>query len=672
MVITSLQRNLLFVATIFFISIGWAYIFHFAHPIPSSLYYEIFFLQFIIPFLCFPFSMKWGRVSVVVLSVISSRLGIFIFGDSRLPIMLVGIFCGAIAGIYLHIFLYYSKLSPFVLDVHQRFLYFKSILDRSHPLHLGMSIFFAILLLDRFVAYFGLFGFSFWNIQQISFTEKFSSLQAFSYSIDILAGLALPTLYFYVESQTFTEGKENDYSLGILIAFIIQLFVILVQTYIFIHFANEGTNFAAGFGRASGLFRDAGSASVLYPILLMFSCHWVIQRYIHKFSYQLGVILLFLFLAFISGGKLGRGYWVVFFFSFVIYFAYFWKKHQKEFTEISIVIQIFLLLFIPIAILVYLYIAETNLARLFVGISHMKDFSLSSLESLDPPRFFLNKAAWDFFLQNPLSGVGVGGFQVVLSDPSLFYANPLHILDNPGSLYLGLLVELGILGFFVVSIVCLYSVYSQRNYFVFSVFLVAGLFGYHIVHPDTAFIMLLFIGGPLFQVRLEKDFRLYFLNWIILVISGLFLINTILTGLREKSPPEFRFWKLGKYQLSAFITDQTYRLGGKDIEHHNFRGKIIWKLNGKEIIPLEAFLDEKTSKKITYVRWSLLDKNFRSIQQIDRIIGKDSIDRVEVQTAGSSYLQLQELDLKGNPKTFPDTIVSIPKDRFTNLNEYGN
>ncbi|KPL04542.1 MAG: hypothetical protein AMJ90_00395 [candidate division Zixibacteria bacterium SM23_73_2] len=110
-----------------------------------------------------------------------------------------------------------------------------------------------------------------------------------------------------------------------------------------------------------------------------------------------------------------------------------WDKRKqifkaKNLRAIVLTILLLLLLIIPF----YNYLSYSIEYRLVEKVS-------------SKIHFFVMKAAWDMFLSNPITGVGIGNFGAYYGR----YINPGFDYYNPHSTYLAILSETGILGFIV-------------------------------------------------------------------------------------------------------------------------------------------------------------------------------------------------------------------------------
>ena len=72
-----------------------------------------------------------------------------------------------------------------------------------------------------------------------------------------------------------------------------------------------------------------------------------------------------------------------------------------------------------------------------------------------PERTLLYEAGWSLFRKSPVAGIGLGGFRAEFPNEAAALGHPVRWTDNPPSLYLGVLVESGLAGGFVLLLLLL-------------------------------------------------------------------------------------------------------------------------------------------------------------------------------------------------------------------------
>ena len=121
-----------------------------------------------------------------------------------------------------------------------------------------------------------------------------------------------------------------------------------------------------------------------------------------------------------------------------------------------------------------------------------------------PERALLYEAGWSIFQKRPVAGIGLGGFRAEFPNEAATLGQPVRWTDNPPSLYLGILVESGLAGGFILVLLLL-AVARGAGRALFMVetstatalpavgaasaligLLVVFLFGSHLVYPEIA------------------------------------------------------------------------------------------------------------------------------------------------------------------------------------------
>lgn len=610
-----------------FFSLGFWQVFAFTHPYPSRYLNFIFFAQFLLVFLSFLYSLKIGRVILIILAFSGTRILNLYFDHSIEIITNAPSFIGGVFGIFIRTLIERKKTNKdYSLSLPK---------IKSQIFSISILFFFSILGLERFLFYYNFPYIKEINIQELLITPNLYSKQAFGYSVDLLSGLIFPCLFFIFEGFHFPLKRRNHYLLGIIWTLVLQSLVIFAQSFWDISFLADHTNNAPVFQRVTGLFRDAGSAAFVFPCMALV----LLQTYlsIQKKKYTIYIILLFITFSILLGFHQGRLYWIL------LISGLLWIGFQKRKELLKIPFRFKLLLYALSFTCIFIAGSIIKLKTPNLGYS----LDAKKIESLDSVRFFLNKTAFYDFLSHPWFGNGVAHLPTSLDNPRHSVPNSDKIIDNP-SLFLGILGDTGILGGIVVLIWIFYHIYFYNS--MFSMFLIglSGFIGYHVIHPDSAFWILLSCGHLQRRTRSFNDIPPWTYS-IVFFISTLFMIHILSSGKTEKKGPEFRFQVNGIYQDFAFQrgipADESFQKLGIT-SYHNFRGSVKWKLkSGLNSIAPRIFLSEATKQKEMTLKLSfldgqdqLLDTRLISLSKTQIEIPKLSIPK------GSYYLRVDELD----------------------------
>jgi len=629
------KQSHLFSISIVFVSYSFWKVFTFTHPYPSFYLNFIFFIQFFIVLLGFLFSLKLGRIFLVTIALCGTRVWNLFFDESVQIITNAPSFIGGIVGIYLKYLIEnykFSKNKNFYNSTYQLNL-----------VYLSLVFFLFILGLERFLVYYNFPFLKELSLQELLYTPNLYSKQAFAYSIDLLSGLVFPILFFIIDEMYFPKKQRQHYLYGLIFTFCIQTIVILIQTFWDLNFLAKYTNNAPNLGRVTGLFRDAGSSSFIFPILIL-----MIFYNFFYFKKKYYMVYLFLFISIILGLKQGRLYW------FLIILGFIWIiiQHKDKIIKINKYFLIYL-----------------SLSLIVIGVY----FIIKKTYNVDEHRFFLNKLAFLDFLTQPLFGKGVTHIPVSLDQGIIPIPTSYQTVDNP-SLFLGIFSDTGILGGIVISLLIYY--YFRLYNCLFSIFLLffSSFVGYHVVHPDSAFWILLILS----HINKKNKFPYNQFNWIgysIFKISLSFIIPIFLAYKNEKPSPEFRYEVTGIYQDQVFerniIADEQVKKIGID-SYHNFLGSVRWKLKEDlEFISPRFFLSKATKKESLNLRLSFLDKQKKLLEQKIITISKENLFNQKVFLPKDSYyLQVDEFSQTNKIEIFGKHIYSLDTKSFNSLREF--
>lgn len=536
------------------IIVGYRYSF----PYPLTEYSGLFLLLFSFGFFPRLFSDRWGRAMVVIGAIILSRVGSFGNILTTIPewTTLHPLFLGASFGILVREF-YFNPGE----DRGRRILRRQNhIFPWKNP-ELGILGFLAILILERFLSYHPWSWESGILLTEGFYFESISYRQAFQLSWMVFDTTVPVIWYFVLEwglggfmGKGEADGKNKSSSnnnptrywiTGLGVAFSIQMLILFIQTWIQPSAFMQDTNMSVLAGRPAGLFRDSGSASWMFPTMALFLMHSV-RKMEMGLSHSLKIIYTIAILTgtFLAGWQLGRAFWFILLPSlFAIGMFLLWKKEIHAPKWLSMVYKLLILVSILLVFFSIFWFGgnQTKIPALHRAGIELRSLSEgTSLEEIESRRVLLMKASWELFSSSPLFGTGWGAMITHLKDPnSQVQSKPLDgFVDSPPNFFLGLLGEVGILGFLVVGFYILVSIYIRKNGISLCLLILPLLTGYQIVHPDGGFFLLFLVlaGSSKNPYDFQKPYseRVYRERWVYLFlivslgISLHFLVRALL------------------------------------------------------------------------------------------------------------------------------------------------
>jgi hypothetical protein len=266
------------------------------------------------------------------------------------------------------------------------------------------------------------------------------------------------------------------------------------------------------------------------------------------------------------------------------------------------------------------------------------------LESLDKNRFFLNKIAFQDFLDSPFFGKGIAHLPTSLTDPTHSIPNPEKIIDNP-SFPLGIMGDTGIIGSLVIILWILYNLKYYQSFFSFYLLFLSGFIGYHIVHPDNAFWILLSFSHIHSRSKIYNTKT----HYPIFILSTLYLFHTTYLYFKNPKGPEYRYEINQVYQNFAFQKDieanEILKQTGIS-SYHNFKGRVKWKLKTDlDSIHLRMFLTQATKQSNLRLKMQILDNQNLSLEEKILTISKTEYSTISLTFPKNAYyLQIDELD----------------------------
>ncbi len=670
------QRKILFSLAYIFCFYLLIRILHFAYPTESKVFQSVILAQFFISFAAFLYSVKVGRIVTVVGAISSVRMESLAFSSVGL-VTNAGIFAGASAGILFR-FLFFEKRNSSEKTKHS---------FTSFELYGSLIFFLSVLLFDRFIVLFNAPFFRGMGIQETMFFPNLSSHSAFTISAGLGLGLIFPLLYFMQEESNITDRRKGaelsaHFRAGLWAVLLLNTPVILIQTYFNVNFLASGTNNAYQYERVTGLFRDAGSASWIFPVLVLFFYRHL-ALYGKKFqkSFQISslkkenfiFILSFTVLTalLVLGIRQGRAYWLISGLGYPVITYLIYRKRNKK-------IILALALFCAVSLPVILSLPTMTRLRNSVSSVYSSGSLLKAFEAADSERFFLNRAALEVFHDSPVFGDGLSSLIPNLFNPDFPIRHPSGIIDNPGMILTGVLSDTGLFGLLTLIIWVSMHSYSRKRFAGLLFLAVPSLTGYQAVHPDSAFLYLMLVG-PVYKICRYNRYIVFSGSVFIFLISFCYAGNIFFRIHHENRGPEFRFNQVSSYQLFPFQVNLSAAkdrllLSRKDLPaslfYHHFKGKLIWKLGKKENIVPYVFLSDGTKKNVLQQKWTFLDKQENEIISHKLILEKWKIRGEELKVPVQAvYVQVEELDAEGQTLMFGDTVFAVLSIQFTKLNE---
>jgi hypothetical protein len=654
---------------------------HFANPVPTKIYYSIIIFEFLISFVAYSISLKWGRISIVLGVLLFNRLASFAYTDIDL-IITGGFFWGGTTGLLFRIFLDFSNYSPFISSIHERFVFSRSFEKIKFNLAYPGVIFFLFVLITN--SFLEIYPFPYLNgmdFQESFYLPDLPSRAAFSIPVNIISNLAFVLIYFYVEEKTYRDyyrAAFRDFSQGLMIALVIHAIVIFIQSFISLDFFNNGTNLSAEKNRVTGLFRDAGSATWIFPLMVSYSIYYIIKEYnITKYKYIFILIIGFFILGSMIGFKQGRAYLIILTVSMLLLFLrslkMYWNRVNSKKVILLGISSSFVVL---IAFFLFLqYTAGGKLLNTFEEF-YRSDTFIEKIKNSDPNRYFLNQVALWNFEKKPIFGGGVGVVTLSLKNPDLPIVHTVPMVDGPGSFYTGILSDIGIIGTIVVLLWLSVQLYYRKNLFNLFFLVIPLLFGYHITHADGAFFILLFLA-PLNRIRRNLSSYSIKVNYAIFIFSVLFLIYGVISKVFQDNGNSFRYENLGKYQLFNFTANNAVSSNNfypekenVPISYYTFKGSIYQRSTIVGKVNSCAFLGRETKLMKLILKYSYFDKDKKILSYETISLEKFKLNAFLNIPENTSYIKIEELDENGNWKMIRGTIFSIVSDCYNSTNEF--
>jgi hypothetical protein len=470
--------------------------------------------------------------------------------------------------------------------------------------------------------------------------------------------VGLPVLYFFAEerfaSSTNREYIKRHLFFGLSIGFIIQLFVITMQTFFLPTFLSVGSYTSLLAERYPGLFIDSGSSSWLLPTLGIFLIIFLFKK-AEKSKEKVNYVMIAFLILLISllGKHQSKAFWVIWLVSLFVCLV--WSATQKFIrnTKIMWSLRIGILLVSPLLIAVSLWSFSKlptsgplqDLGKRYITFqSHfLESKDMSAFRSLDETRFELFTVTYDGFKRAPWIGNGLGSLPVLLHDPNRGRPKiTSELIDVPANFILAILHDVGIFGaLFLFLIGCLF-VWERMSYLSLFLLLLPFQFGLQVQHADGGFIAWYLLFYPMAEVAMgSRIIRIS--NWFkytaIILAIGLPLHYLLLYTQdfpNDGYGADFRKDQLGSYQIQASIYAQS------GVADHEFHGnQFEWKL-GKAPDARKGSLVIKSDDKDLLIE--LVWKNASRVKLLETVVESSAENRYTwsgTMPAGSQYVVLK-------------------------------
>ncbi|WP_039926434.1 hypothetical protein [Leptospira vanthielii] len=576
-------------------------------PVPAQSFYPSFFLQFAFGFFPQIYQRKWGRIF--------TALGVFTF--LRLPYLsgqpmvgsyqLVGLFFGAILGIWsrevILVLLGRNETSlpkqseQILTDWMIRNPTGKSIQPIWYSTYFGFVLFLFILTVLCFFQYQGLGLVTGLGIQEYLYFPSLSSREAMGLSCKILVPTSFVILYLFSEERSMPTPSKDSLSeqirFGIFLGLGINLLVMTIQSLWSLDFFSEGTLESVRAGRSTGLLQDSGSASWILPVL---SLLWITKLITNwrkskeRFSLVLA-IFSFLFVTWL-GLKQGKAFWVVWTISNAIGIIHIttdlWiiSITKKRITRVVLYLLIPVLGFLTLYGLSFLQkdwgLVELS-RRTMTAFPVWKSDPYLALKRMDLVRAELLTICMEGIKNNLWLGNGIGSFPLAMLDPfRIGSKTSSELIDFPPNSYLWLVHDLGIFGAVVFLFYIGVFLWERGLWKQASLLLIPLFFGVQFQNSDGAFLCfyLILLGekGTGYSQSFDKFRKTIWFSPLLLILSVGLPLNYALFYSQ-------RFWDFGigseyrKTQLKEYQTAVTLPPRPPNYEYE-FHGKVWeWKLS---------------------------------------------------------------------------------------------
>ncbi|MDF3819642.1 hypothetical protein P3G55_07015 [Leptospira sp. 96542] len=601
-------RALPYIDLFFFIPLTFLFytLHRYAEPVPGSLFYPGFFLQFFLGFVPQLYQRKWGRILTATAALVTVRISAFTGLESLGSYQLVGLFMGSVLGIWTRetilVLLGRGEMAlpkqsdHLLVDWMIRNPTGKAIQSIPYSNLFGLLCFLLFLLVLSFLKLQGFGLLQGLGFQESMYFGTLSSREAFGFVSKILVSLGFVVLYFFSEERNLpTPSKDSlleQLRFGILVGLTINILVFVSQSIWGVRFFGIGTGESLVLGRSSGFFTDSGSSSWILPVLsLLFIGKWV--GLYRKTKERFLLLLVFSLICLVSflGFTQGKAFWLVWVVPIWIGIIHIttdifiptgWKKQTTRIGLYILSPISFWAIFYGISLLTF-DVSLVVLAKRMIGaVSVWKHGLFQTLISLDLTRAELIQIGWEGFLKHPWVGNGIASFPLEILDPNRIGTKlTLKFVDFPPNFFLFLLHDLGILGSLIFVFLISILVWERQTGSQILLLLLPFLFGVQIQHAEGAFVFAYLLLFPERGVGLSFSFEKYrrtiwFSPLLLILFIGLpinFVLFSSQNYITQGVGADFRKSELGEYQLGASFPATA------GSQFHEFHGTIWeWKL----------------------------------------------------------------------------------------------
>jgi len=394
----------------------------------------------------------------------------------------------------------------------------------------SLFLFFAFLLVRAFLEYYSPWVFLGYPVRDLEVSSGISA----NYAMHLAASLDLnflgPLAFLFMDrlfEQDENAAKKllQGFAAGILCA---MFFFALQEAGIrraFLGIADKGMEAL----RWPMLFSDSGSASVLFVPFAFTGILLCFEKYKSPPLRLAAVVLLGVVCAFVSF-RSGRNFFLSLAgVAIVVFLTQFQTgTYLRSLSKIRLIAGTVLSLTLSLGLFAFLLRSPAgeklqNSAPLFFQDVKEGRF-LEAYADLDAPRAVMHRLGYEIFKKYPLTGGGINSF--VAESAAVKIEGGIPFQDNPASLWMGILSDLGLVGFFIFAltvIVYFYNIYFERPPLFALLPLAlfpAFFFGEHTLAPECA----AFLFFPFFVLRQSSGFFsalfgilgvLYFALWLL-------------------------------------------------------------------------------------------------------------------------------------------------------------
>ncbi|WP_108978385.1 hypothetical protein [Leptospira ryugenii] len=641
-------------------------LYRFVFPLQTNWFVPSFLFQFSFAFFPQLYGRKFGRIFTAIGAILLTRVGdAFEVTASFYLHDLVGLFLGSILGIVLReILLVMSgqgeselpKQSDQIVtqwkirnpvSIQQPSLFFYT------PTYILLWL--VVLLFCVYLQGYGFSSITQFQVPEYQYLPGISSRTFMSVPTTIFLALFLPILYFFAEERFHISHQRDSIRkhllFGILLGFLIQLFVIFMQSHYSFGFFTKGSGTSVGAKRAPGMFIDSGSSSWIVPTLALFFLFFLYEKY-KKSKDRFGYFLILPLVLLVSdlGLSQAKTFWAIWLPSLFVFLIF---SVTKKLIKVNLYLHItraICIIVLPLLLVAILYgfsklptdsvLKEFGVRYVNFQSAFMQKKGWEALKDLDETRFDLIEVSWASFKESPTFGKGLGSLPILLREGKGKQLKT-DLVDVPPNFGLAILHDLGVVGSILVLLFVALTVWERSAYLSFLFLVVPFQFGMMVQHPDGAFVALCLLFYPLADVS-QKVRQLRYTNWfrymVIILSIGLplhYLLFFTQDLIGKGTGSDFRKKEIGSYQtfVSVYASDT--------FPFHQFHTRgVEWKLaksfaSGKKTLEILGESDQQSFELFWLnQKKELLSQQLAELQKENVYIWKGEIP------GGSEYLKI--------------------------------